>query len=295
MNDRALLYEAIYAHPDEDTPRLMLADHLDEHGEPARAELIRIQCEWIRDPRKELAERESVILREYGREWRRARRGPRCIHCGGTGEVMWPSEDGGSPPLKCPDCDRGRVAGFVIPNPQYIRGMKRITAALEAVGSRGEDACPTCDGRKTERYTDAAGDVDERACPTCEGRGLLFGLFPTDWARLVCTAHPDVTEIAIPSLTPHADGGCWRWYNPRTVSAAGIPLVGPPTAARAAIYSIYEHISDYTAAADGNAWKAFATAEAARLALYRAVPKFVRADVKRRAAQAAKEAADGRA
>src|SRR5215216_6655639 len=38
------LLAAIIAHPDEDTPRLMYADWLDENGDPARAEFIRLQC-----------------------------------------------------------------------------------------------------------------------------------------------------------------------------------------------------------------------------------------------------------
>ena len=38
------LYRAVLNHPDEDTPRLMYADWLDENGDPARAEFIRLQC-----------------------------------------------------------------------------------------------------------------------------------------------------------------------------------------------------------------------------------------------------------
>ena len=34
----------ILAHPDDDTPRLIYADWLDGHGEPERAEFIRVQC-----------------------------------------------------------------------------------------------------------------------------------------------------------------------------------------------------------------------------------------------------------
>src|SRR3954467_15788293 len=44
MSDEAALLAAILMHPDEDTPRLMYADWLDEHGQPERAEFIRIQC-----------------------------------------------------------------------------------------------------------------------------------------------------------------------------------------------------------------------------------------------------------
>lgn len=43
MNDGDALLRAILAHPDEDTPRLMYADWLDENGQPERAEFIRLQ------------------------------------------------------------------------------------------------------------------------------------------------------------------------------------------------------------------------------------------------------------
>ena len=48
MSDEDALLAAIAAHPDEDTPRLMYADWLDEHGQPVRAEFIRVQIELAR-------------------------------------------------------------------------------------------------------------------------------------------------------------------------------------------------------------------------------------------------------
>src|SRR3982750_4314118 len=42
MTDHDPLLAAIIADPDEDTPRLVFADWLDEHGEPERAEFIRV-------------------------------------------------------------------------------------------------------------------------------------------------------------------------------------------------------------------------------------------------------------
>lgn len=44
MSDEPALLAAIRAHPDEDTPRLIYADWLDENGQPERAEFIRLQC-----------------------------------------------------------------------------------------------------------------------------------------------------------------------------------------------------------------------------------------------------------
>lgn len=44
-DDGTALLAAIREHPEEDTPRLMYADWLEEHGERERAEFIRVQCE----------------------------------------------------------------------------------------------------------------------------------------------------------------------------------------------------------------------------------------------------------
>ncbi len=45
MNDGEALLKAILANPDEDTPRLVYADWLDENDQPERAEFIRVQIE----------------------------------------------------------------------------------------------------------------------------------------------------------------------------------------------------------------------------------------------------------
>jgi uncharacterized protein (TIGR02996 family) len=65
-------------HPDDDVPRLVLADWLEEHGsneaERARADFIRLQCRLARltadDPaRRELEVQEQKLRREYARVW----------------------------------------------------------------------------------------------------------------------------------------------------------------------------------------------------------------------------------
>ncbi len=48
--DGAALRRAVCAAPDDDLPRLVYADWLDEHGDSARAEFIRVQCEQARTP-----------------------------------------------------------------------------------------------------------------------------------------------------------------------------------------------------------------------------------------------------
>jgi uncharacterized protein (TIGR02996 family) len=51
MTDRAAFLAAITAAPDDDLPRLVFADWLDDHGDPDRAEFIRSQCAAARGGR----------------------------------------------------------------------------------------------------------------------------------------------------------------------------------------------------------------------------------------------------
>jgi uncharacterized protein (TIGR02996 family) len=65
---------AVLAAPEDDAPRLVFADWLDEHGETDRAEFIRIQCSlaWLPtdDPRRaELKAQESALWAEHGYAW----------------------------------------------------------------------------------------------------------------------------------------------------------------------------------------------------------------------------------
>jgi uncharacterized protein (TIGR02996 family) len=64
----------ILEHPDDDAPRLVFADWLDDHGEAERAEFIRLQCELARlgedDPRRPaLTRREAGLLARHRRAW----------------------------------------------------------------------------------------------------------------------------------------------------------------------------------------------------------------------------------
>jgi uncharacterized protein (TIGR02996 family) len=66
--------EVILAHPDEDTPRLLYADWLDEQGDAARAEFIRVQIERARLPhwaarQVRLRARERELLDNHGPRW----------------------------------------------------------------------------------------------------------------------------------------------------------------------------------------------------------------------------------
>jgi uncharacterized protein (TIGR02996 family) len=66
MTDHDALVAAICNEPDEDTPRLALADWLDENDEPERASFIRAQIELARTPSWEPF---AVLCRWRRREW----------------------------------------------------------------------------------------------------------------------------------------------------------------------------------------------------------------------------------
>ncbi len=72
--------EAILADPDDDSPRLIYADWLDERGDADRAEFIRVQCALhgapARDPRRPAwGDRQTALLAEHGAEWLGSLRG----------------------------------------------------------------------------------------------------------------------------------------------------------------------------------------------------------------------------
>jgi uncharacterized protein (TIGR02996 family) len=66
--------EDILAHPDDDTPRLIFADWLEDEGDSDRAEFIRVQIERARLPEWDarqvrLKVREDELIKMHAREW----------------------------------------------------------------------------------------------------------------------------------------------------------------------------------------------------------------------------------
>jgi uncharacterized protein (TIGR02996 family) len=76
MSDEDALLAAIIADPDDDTPRLVYADWLQENGDEDRAEFIRVQIERARiepgsDRHLELRRREAVLQIKHRDRWLR--------------------------------------------------------------------------------------------------------------------------------------------------------------------------------------------------------------------------------
>src|SRR5687768_9512224 len=61
--------DAIFDHPDDDTPRLVYADWLQEHGQENYAQFIRLQCAAARE--KPWSDAANRLWEEIGRVWNR--------------------------------------------------------------------------------------------------------------------------------------------------------------------------------------------------------------------------------
>lgn len=74
MTEGDSLYRAVLDNPEDDAPRLVFADWLDEYGRPERAEFIRVQCAMDRVPAgtgrwRPLFERSQQIERAWRADW----------------------------------------------------------------------------------------------------------------------------------------------------------------------------------------------------------------------------------
>jgi uncharacterized protein (TIGR02996 family) len=135
VSDADGLLQDILEHPDDDAPRLVYADWLEEHGDPDRAEFIRVQIEAARlrqekAHRPALQERWWKLLGKHKDEWLR--------------EVPAPLRKGAV-------FDRGFVDTLNCTALEFLRGAERLfrrapvrSARLAHAGRRLADlaACP---------------------------------------------------------------------------------------------------------------------------------------------------------
>ena len=93
MTEREALLRAVCENPDDDTPRLVFADWLDENGEPERAEFIRLQCGFqsmfsgydiSTKERPAKFHRMHRLQEQHGTKWRRE-----LPTFGRPGDVVW--------------------------------------------------------------------------------------------------------------------------------------------------------------------------------------------------------------
>jgi uncharacterized protein (TIGR02996 family) len=67
--NRAELFEAVLQSPHDDLPRLVFADWLDDHGEPERAEFIRLQIQLATQLEAQVEQRCRELLERHRSQW----------------------------------------------------------------------------------------------------------------------------------------------------------------------------------------------------------------------------------
>ena len=147
MDDEPFL-RAISAAPDDDAPRLVYADWLDEHGQPDRAEFVRLQVRLrhlpAHDPsRTELTSREQQLRNACTPYWL-ARLDPPVWCVVGNIVDERPAANGGV----------ARGTRLFRPNAKvYLAGVRNWWALLEPVQGAGESIEVLGQHRKSRRWT----------------------------------------------------------------------------------------------------------------------------------------------
>jgi uncharacterized protein (TIGR02996 family) len=146
--------EDVLARPDDDAPRLIFADWLEEHGGPperARAEFIRVQCR-LADPalkgdeRRRVEAAQDLLAHEHGAGWDRALFDlveVRKYHRGFVGEV-WLKEEaflaGADRLFRLAPVQHLHLGGWHIPDPRSRNlGVPALAACPHLARLRGLD------------------------------------------------------------------------------------------------------------------------------------------------------------
>ncbi len=203
--ERALL-AAIRAHPDEDTPRLVYADLLQEQGDDDRAEFVRVQCElshpvpmtWAHSDgaictcsRCVLRDRESALLAANRERWLRVP----CPKCDESGYLVT-KRNGVPTRWRCYNCEDGDTGGLTWYDDDRHPTVFRRGFPHELCGYRLDDVIEPSSATTLTQ-------VAERRVT----------LVPTKWAIRVLTHHPTVTRIPLVDRVPLERNGVWLWFN----------------------------------------------------------------------------------
>jgi uncharacterized protein (TIGR02996 family) len=265
----AAMLAAVRESPDDDTPRLALADVLaetdpDEGGDAGWAEFLRVQVElarWKRDDARvslspsgitrhaELRRRSDALLAANEARWRR---GPACERCGGKGKIRvrlssnrhWTRTDPArrrQNHASCPDC-----AGTGWTGPLGARDNVRFSSQHPP----DEDWSVPAEFRR--------GFIHRISTPLAD---VFDGNDVTEWAvrvarwPQVCLEEWGVTDDGLVWQTSYENPPMWYW-NPRRIPQSVWDILDPQADAASAGFP-------------------FDTEAAARLALAKAVAAVV--------------------
>jgi uncharacterized protein (TIGR02996 family) len=209
----AALLADILANPEDDTVRLVLADWLDEHGDPERAEFIRVQVELASDPYRESLCRETCDPPEFwGCPDRVVRKRERELLAGPRpdvyeNEVVWFNAGDGTESWRTmfrPQWRRGFVEAVACEAADWLAHA----AALLARHPIREVTLTTWPGRAhfpTQPFSYETwlmppawtGNDSGMLCLPEERRGMVLGVLANRWPRVAFTL-PDAAWPARP-------------------------------------------------------------------------------------------------
>lgn len=223
--DELAFRRAIIASPEDDLPRLVYADHLDELGEADRAEFIRVQCRIA-----ELGEGEPDCNRfndNHGCECDECTRWYNVEALRRREEKLWKLVNG--------QFTRDPSAVFNLAPEFYVRGITAKVTRGFIDTLRGpltafweERECRRCRGDTIIRVTDPSVGLTrysaEARCPDCGPTGRVSG--PT--AALVELARREpVRSISLTGKTPDDSANTittWSWWASEDADAPdGLP------------------------------------------------------------------------
>jgi uncharacterized protein (TIGR02996 family) len=210
MSDSPYL-RAICEAPFDDGPRLVYADALDERGEAARAEFIRVQCELAKLPHGDhcLPDNHCVHCPDPPRHETLRRRERELLLSPPPGSAYSRAEFWTPAVLRS-----GAVACEVSTQPPTFRSLQSGMAwgfrrglvgsvTLTAVQFLG-GPCERCEGRGEVDTAPGFGD-GWISCPACRGTGRVEGV-----AAALFAAAP-VTEVRLGDREPYQAEGAFWW------------------------------------------------------------------------------------
>lgn len=215
MSDTLGFLRAIHAAPDDDLPRIVLADYWEENGKPERGTFIRVQCELARLRALGCHEGEACNVTGPCSECHRdveaeplRRRERDLLHAHGR---AWAGHD-----YHYVNAVAGHRGGPLSTYVEFARGFPAaVTGPLAALWR----ACERCGGRGW--WQDMGPNTFTQTCPVCSGRGhagALAALGP----EVLCVGRVEVTdwEPASPN-SPYVVGIGDGTHNP---SLGSVPM-----------------------------------------------------------------------
>jgi uncharacterized protein (TIGR02996 family) len=202
----------IIAHPEDDAPRLVYADWLEEHGDGARAEFIRVQCELAKKDRvadqlkvpvplrsapryDALRRRERGLLEAHRRAWTALVPGV-TIDAWSLDEPTLPYTYGVRALFR-----RGFVAEVTLALADFCGGP---CGRCGGVGAIDHDPIGGPDPDDGRLYVEAPPSRWE--CPACRGTGRAPGHGPA-----LVRAAP-LERVTLSDREPGRYTGCWAWF-----------------------------------------------------------------------------------